>query len=527
MPSAIARDLSHAAGGAGRALPDATRAPMERMFGADFSAVRVHTGPVAQDAAVSLNAHALTMGTDIFFNAGAYQPGSRAGDRLLAHELAHVVQQADGRPRAAAQGAVAVSGPDDAEERAADAAVGRIFDDRRAPDLSPRAGGGPVIQRKIMMRGPNTWIFFSTWTEFTAAQRAAFVRRWFGAADQGLARRIVADMADATDEFKFENELELFTEVFKRLRTSQLMRETQRDLGAHGKAFGYPVRNSDGTWSATCGPRVNKAAARYWGPVQGLSDDYEFPLTPFGQEHAYDALVALFTPQPGKCDRTLIHCDYLASVVHYRVFAETIGANVFTERVKNGTIPLTLKWNGFDDIEEKTFRSAERESLREVRPSSERDLVIGDHVIFWNHRAYDLINEVVREAWRLENAVLVDRTRGVDTFLGHGSGEQTKSTMLGKLVDRYNDVVRKALAVIARTTSRDAATSAAARVQMAHDFPRIKPVGSGWHVQGDGHGKMFDDPVASITIANPDLIGLRDPEDLSRMNLVKRPKESE
>ena len=294
-----------------------------------------------------------------------------------------------------------------------------------------------------------------------------------------------------------------------------------------GPAYRRQTATGPGTWSATCGPRVNKAATRYWGPVQGLSDDYEFPLTPFGQEHAYDALVALFTPQPGKCDRTLIHCDYLASVVHYRVFAETIGANVFTERVKNGTIPLTLKWNGFDDIEEKTFRSAERESLREVRPSSERDLVIGDHVIFWNHRAYDLINEVVGEAWRLENAVLVDRTRGVDTFLGHGSGEQTKSTMLGKLVDRYNDVVRKALAVIARTTSRDAATSAAARVQMAHDFPRIKPVGSGWHVQGDGHGKMFDDPVASITIANPDLIGLRDPEDLSRMNLVKRPKESE
>lgn len=527
MPSAVARDLSHATGSAGRPLPGATRASMERTFGADFSSVRVHTGPAAHNAAASLDAHAMTIGTDIFFHADAYQPGSLAGDRLLAHELAHVVQQAGGRPHAAPRGIVTVSSPDDAEERAADAAEVRIFDERRVPDLAPHAGDGMIIHRKIMMRGPNTWLFFSTWSEFTAVQRASFVRRWFAPADQGLARRIVADMADATDEFKFENELELFTEVFKRLRTSQLMRETQRDLGAHGKAFGYPVRNSDGTWSATCGPRVNKAAARYWGPVQGLSDDYEFPLTPFGQEHAYDALVALFTSQPGKCDRTLIHCDYLASVVHYRVFAETIGANVFTERVKNGTIPLMLKWNGFDDIEEKTFRFAERESLREVRPSSERDLVIGDHVIFWNHRAYDLINEVVGEAWRLENAVLVDRTRGVDTFLGHGSGEQTKSTMLGKLVDRYNDVVRKALAVIARTRSRDAATSAAARAQMAHDFPRIKPVGTGWHVQGDGHGKMFDDPVASITIANPDLIGLRDPEDLSRMNLVMRPKESE
>ena len=379
-----------------------------------------------------------------------------------------------------------------------------------------------------MMRGPNTWIFFSTWTEFTPAQRAAFVRRRFTAADQGLAGRIVADMADATDEFKFENEDELYTEVFKRLRTSQLMRETQRDLGAHGKAFGYPVRNSDGTWSATCGPRVNKAAARYWGPMQSSPDGpYEFPLTPFGHEHAYDAIVALFTPQPNKCDRTLIHCDFLASVVHYRVFAETIGTNVFTDRVKNDTIPLTLKWNGFDDIEEKMFRSAERESLQEVRPSSERDLVIGDHVIFWNHRAYDLINEVVKDAWRLENAVLVDRVGGVDKFLGHGSGEQTKTTMLGKLVGKFNDVVAKALAVIAMTRSRSAATSAAARAKMAHDFPNIQQVGTDWHVQGDGHGKIFDDPVSPITVNDPDLIGLRDPEDLTEMNLVKRPKESE
>jgi len=257
------------------------------------------------------------------------------------------------------------------------------------------------------------------------------------------------------------------------------------------------------------------------------SDGYEFPLSPFGEQHAYDALVALFTPQAAKCDRTLIHCDYLASVVHYRVFAETMGAKAFTDRVKNGTIPMTLKWNGFDDIEEATFRSAARESLREVRPASERDLVIGDHVIFWNHRAYDLINEVIGEAWRLENAVLVDRASGVDRFLGHGSGEQTKTSMLGKLADRYNDVVGKAQAIIARISSRDPAKSSTARATMAHDFPYIRQVGAQWHVQGRSHGKQFNDPLTKITVRDPDLIGLRDPQDPTRMNLVKRPKESE
>jgi hypothetical protein len=239
-------------------------------------------------------------------------------------------------------------------------------------------------------------------------------------------------------------------------------------------------------------------------------------------------LLALFTRQSKKCDRTLIHCDYLASVVHFRVFAETVGKVEFDKRVKDGTIPLVLKWNGFSDIEVGgAFRSAKQESLREVQPSSEKDLVIGDHVIFWNHRAYDLINSVVREAWRLENAILVDRTKGEDIFLGHGSGEQTEKGMLGKLVDRYNDVVRRANAVAGRADAKDPKTSADGKAKMAHDFPNIRKVGATWRIQGDAHGKTFYDPLTRITVTSPELIGLRNPADLTKMNLVKRPKESE
>ena len=76
----------------------------ERYLGADvdFAAVRLHHGNAAGQACRELRARAFTVGTDIYFADGAFQPGTRDGLRLLAHEVAHVVQQAAGlaaRPR--------------------------------------------------------------------------------------------------------------------------------------------------------------------------------------------------------------------------------------------------------------------------------------------------------------------------------------------------------------------------------------------------------------------------------------------
>ncbi|MCE9572840.1 MAG: DUF4157 domain-containing protein [Deltaproteobacteria bacterium] len=68
-------------------------AAMDRAFGADFSDVRVHEG--GGDAA-ALGALAYTGGSDVHFRQGAYDPGSRGGQELLGHELAHVVQQRQG-----------------------------------------------------------------------------------------------------------------------------------------------------------------------------------------------------------------------------------------------------------------------------------------------------------------------------------------------------------------------------------------------------------------------------------------------
>jgi hypothetical protein len=77
----------------GAPLPAAARHHFEPRFGRDFGDVRVHTGAEAADSARELNAYAYTFGRDVVFGAGQYDPGSSAGRRLIAHELAHVVQQ--------------------------------------------------------------------------------------------------------------------------------------------------------------------------------------------------------------------------------------------------------------------------------------------------------------------------------------------------------------------------------------------------------------------------------------------------
>jgi hypothetical protein len=73
----------------------ATRAFMESRFARDFSRIRIHTGSEASASAAAISAKAYTSGNDIVFGAGQYRPETQEGRRLLAHELAHVIQQND------------------------------------------------------------------------------------------------------------------------------------------------------------------------------------------------------------------------------------------------------------------------------------------------------------------------------------------------------------------------------------------------------------------------------------------------
>ena len=112
-------------GGAPLGAP--VREDMESRFGTDFSDVRVHTGSDAHTSAKSVNAHAYTVGSNIVFQRGAYEPESPAGRTMLAHELTHVVQQRSGPVDGTPTGTgIKVSDPGDRFEREASANADRI-----------------------------------------------------------------------------------------------------------------------------------------------------------------------------------------------------------------------------------------------------------------------------------------------------------------------------------------------------------------------------------------------------------------
>jgi hypothetical protein len=117
--------------GGGRSLPGPVKARMEAAFGHDFSHVRIHTDAAAKDASQQVSAHAFAMGPDIYFGAGEFRPGSAEGERLIAHELTHVVQADEGRLPSGG----GVSKPTDAAEVEAYANESIILDRIASPEV--------------------------------------------------------------------------------------------------------------------------------------------------------------------------------------------------------------------------------------------------------------------------------------------------------------------------------------------------------------------------------------------------------
>jgi hypothetical protein len=115
---------------ASRPLDANTRHFMEERFGTDFTDVRIHDDESAARANDALGAEAFTSGRDIYFARGAYAPDTEAGQHLLAHELAHTVQQSEGavpvNVAAQAQDGTIVGAADDPLEHEADAMADHV-----------------------------------------------------------------------------------------------------------------------------------------------------------------------------------------------------------------------------------------------------------------------------------------------------------------------------------------------------------------------------------------------------------------
>jgi hypothetical protein len=122
--------LSRASQTTGAALPTTIQRKFESSLGTDLSSVRVHTGETSAAAASAVSARAYTVGQDIHFAAGQYDPSSETGEQLLAHEVAHTVQQRGGTP--VRQNKLEVSSPGDAAEHEADRAADAMVAGRSA-----------------------------------------------------------------------------------------------------------------------------------------------------------------------------------------------------------------------------------------------------------------------------------------------------------------------------------------------------------------------------------------------------------
>lgn len=140
--------------GRGHAIDPSVGSRMSRALDHDFSDVRIHTDPVAHDLAGMMNARAFAVGNHVAFGRGEYRPGTMVGDGLIAHELAHVVQQ---RGSASASS----SGEQAGLERDAEGATAQAITRMWAPaagtqhSVAVSAGSGLQLQR-CKANGPAT-----------------------------------------------------------------------------------------------------------------------------------------------------------------------------------------------------------------------------------------------------------------------------------------------------------------------------------------------------------------------------------
>ena len=138
----------------GQGFDPAARRYFEHGFGHDFSHVRIHADGRAAESARAMGAQAYTVGRDVVFGTGRYAPATAEGRRLLAHELAHVMQQR--QAAGVATGDLQVGSPDDAYEHQADRLAEGLLTARARPSVEPVASGsrlqracGPTAIRSV------------------------------------------------------------------------------------------------------------------------------------------------------------------------------------------------------------------------------------------------------------------------------------------------------------------------------------------------------------------------------------------
>lgn len=232
LPDADPAPLGH-----GVAVPAELRTRAEAAMGLDLAAVRLHDGPAADAVAQRFHARALTVGTDIAFHRGFYRPDTRAGRRLIAHELAHVGQQARGGPTAAP-----------AHESAADRAAAVIVGDRPGP-VAVRGAAVGVQREPLGLRDAHTGLKVSPLTIVTVIDNEV-------ADIEAVTARLAADVplhpkAHALNAVRYHAQ-----RITGEQQAVVQLKDWDGEVGAHARA---------------AEPRL-AAAARVFAPVVALAE---------------------------------------------------------------------------------------------------------------------------------------------------------------------------------------------------------------------------------------------------------------
>ena len=430
-PKSVEQGISSSKG-SGQTLPADTQQELGEKMNADFSGVKIHTDEKAVQMNQEVGAKAFAHGSDIYFNKGQYDPASSQGKHLLTHELVHTRQQGNGIHK--------------------------------------------KIQRKVIFK---TKYYANKWYEFAgiqsekfALQSEAAIKEIMRKVDSGeittfndiinatgkeydfvggegekgkkyrrdLIKDIIWNMHSVSDKLYYEA-TEFWDEIRKRAITSLDMRVTQGKTTSNMPA-GYP--------NDKLPARVNEMAKPYWTVHPSTAkESYHFTLSATGKAHAYKALCnLLFIHQQDKELRTLMHCDYMVSAIHYKAMADTMGTAKFDSMVKNGELAIDLTPVSYWNI---TFKGNENEStanksLRRMTISSENDIIIGDHLVFWNNEAYDDLNNNIGHSWRLENAIVSEGIGENRKFQGHGYFSPYKRDhFVDAMVGKFNELVTIAL----------------------------------------------------------------------------------
>jgi hypothetical protein len=131
---------------AGQPVPAELRAQLEQTTGTELSEPRLHTDQQAAAAASGVNARAVTLGQDVFFASGEFQPGTPDGNRLIAHELVHTIQQRGQTATPSAR--LPISQRGDRAETEADRVAAAALDGTGAAPSPVRERPGPQLARK-------------------------------------------------------------------------------------------------------------------------------------------------------------------------------------------------------------------------------------------------------------------------------------------------------------------------------------------------------------------------------------------